>query len=53
MVARASDTSSKCKVELDSHAHKCAVSDNCLVIHAIIDQLMSIGMNQKMYTEVP
>ena len=33
MVAHASVASSKPKVELDSHADKCAVGDNCFVIH--------------------
>ena len=33
MVANASGANSKPRVELDSHADTCAVSDNCLVIH--------------------
>ena len=33
MVAHASVVSSKPKVELGSHAGKCLVGDNCLVVH--------------------
>ena len=33
MVVHASVASSKPKLELDSHADKCFVGDNCLVIH--------------------
>ena len=33
MVAHSSVTSSKPKVELDSHTYRCVVGDSCLVIH--------------------
>ena len=53
MVAHASVASRKPKVELDSHADTCVVGDSYLVIHAIVDQLMSAVTFKKKATEVP
>ena len=53
IVAHDSVASSKTKVELDSHADKCGVGNNFLVIHDHMDQSMSTVMIQKMVTDVP
>ena len=65
-VAYASVASSKPKVELDLHADRCVVGDNCLIIHdherqvnvgdnclVIHDHSRPVTSIQKIATEVP